>query len=162
MIAFNKYLTNIVERAGHEAREDRSPTFEAQHLLLAVASEQEPTIEQLLAPAGLDYEAIRAMLDREFEESLRVVGVTVVASDLPRSSSSLKDPKPGTSARLAMERGFSSVAHKKDLRPAHLLLGILRASTGTVPRALAIAGINQADLEAQVVEALDAGKPARG
>jgi D-alanyl-D-alanine carboxypeptidase len=90
------------------------------------------------------------------------VGVTVAASDLPRPSNSLKDPKPGTSARLAMERGFSSVAHKKDLRPAHLLLGILRASTGTVPRALAIAGIDQADLEAQVVEALDAGKPARG
>jgi D-alanyl-D-alanine carboxypeptidase len=162
MIAFNKYLTNIVERAADEARIDQSATFEAQHLLLAVAGEPEPTTEQILALAGLDYVAIRAMLDREFEESLRSVGVTVTTSDLPRPSNSLKDPKPGTSARLAMERGFSSVAHKKDLRPAHLLLGILRASTGTVPRALAIAGIDQADLEAQVVEALDAGKPARG
>lgn len=162
MIAFSQYLANIVERAGHEAREDRSPNFEAQHLLLAIAGEQEPTTEQLLASAGLDYEAIRAMLDREFEESLRVVGVTVTASDLPRSAHGSTNPKPGTSARLAMERGFSSVAHKKDLRPAHLLLGILQASTGTVPRALALAGINQADLEAQVVGALDAGKAAGG
>lgn len=162
MIGFNKYLENIVERAGHEAREDRSSTFEAQHLLLAIAGEQEATTEQLLASAGLDYEAIRAMLDREFEESLRVVGVTVTARDLPRSTNGSNSPKPGTSARLAMERGFSSVAHKKDLRPAHLLLGILRASTGTVPRALAIAGINRADLEARVARTLDAGEPVSG
>jgi Clp amino terminal domain, pathogenicity island component len=35
---------------------------------------------------------------------------------------------------------------KKDLQPAHLLLGILQAEVGTVPRALALAGIDRTDL----------------
>lgn len=130
--------------------------------MLAVAGEQEPTTRQVLASVGLDYEAIRGMLDREFEQSLSAAGVTVTASDLPRSTIGLKDPKPGASAKLAMKRGFSSVAGKKDLRPAHLLLGILRARNGTVPRAFALAGVDRADLEERVVQALDAGRPPGG
>jgi hypothetical protein len=43
---------------------------------------------------------------------------------------------------------------KKDLQSAHLLLGILEAGAGTVPRALALAGIDQADLAARVRQAL--------
>ena len=45
----------------------------------------------------------------------------------------------GASVKLAMERGLGSVARKQDLRPPHLLLGIVQASVGTVPRALDLA-----------------------
>jgi hypothetical protein len=60
----------------------------------------------------------------------------------------------GASARVALERSFSS-ARKKDLRSAHLLLGILHAQIGTVPRALALAGIDQAGLADRVRQTLN-------
>jgi hypothetical protein len=60
----------------------------------------------------------------------------------------------GASAKLALERGVAVAARKKDLQSAHLLLGILEAGAGTVPRALALAGIDQADLAARVRQAL--------
>ena len=62
--------------------------------------------------------------------------------------------------KLALERGFASVTRKKDLRPAHLLLGILRAEVGTVPRALALAGVDQAALTARVQDGLGGEDPA--
>jgi non-ribosomal peptide synthetase component F len=60
----------------------------------------------------------------------------------------------GASAKLALERGVAVAARKKDLQSAHLLLGILEAGAGTVPRALALAGIDQADLAARVRQAI--------
>lgn len=155
MTAFENYLRTIIEQAGNEATKDGSATFEAQHLLLAIAAEQEPITQQVLASVGLDdYRAIRDVLHREFEHSLSAAGVSLAAFDLPRPSSARKHPKPGASTKLALERGFASVARKKDLRPAHLLLGIVQAEVGTVPRALALAGIDQADLRARVMRVL--------
>ena len=50
--------------------------------------------------------------------------------------------------RLALERGVTGV--RKDPRPEHLLLGILQAQVGTVPRVLALAGIDRAVLMERV------------
>jgi D-alanyl-D-alanine carboxypeptidase len=154
MTAFDKYLHTIIVRGEHEARDDGSATIEAPHLLLAIAGEQEPTTHQVLASVGLDHQAVRDALDREFEHSLSAVGVSRTAYDLPSPSKAPDHPKMGASAKLALERGFSSVASKKDLQPAHLLLGILQARVGTVPRALALAGVDQTDLTARVQRAL--------
>jgi ATP-dependent Clp protease ATP-binding subunit ClpA len=151
---FDKYLHAIIMRAQHEAREDASTTIEAQHLLLAVAGEPEPTVGPLLASAGLDREAVHAALEREFVDSLGAVGVASDAYDLPRPSRLPHNPKIGTSAKLALERGVFHAARKKDLRPAHVLLGILSAEVGTVPRALALAGVDRDDLTARVRQAL--------
>jgi D-alanyl-D-alanine carboxypeptidase len=152
MTGFDRFLHAILMRAGEVARDDRSPTIEAQHLLLAIAAEEEPSTRRVLA--GLDHRALREALDREFEHSLSTVGVSPAAYDLPRPSKSLGHPKIGASAKLAMERGFGTVARKKDLRPAHLLLGILRAKVGTVPRALVLAGVDRNDLIDRAREAL--------
>lgn len=154
MTAFDTYLHTILEQARREAHKDGSATTEAQHLLLAIAAEQEPTTQQVLTSVGLNYQAIRQALDREFEDSLRAAGVSLAAFDLPRPSHAPEHPKPGASAKLALERGVAPVARKKNLRPAHLLLGILQAQVGTVPRALALAGIDQANLRARVLQAL--------
>jgi D-alanyl-D-alanine carboxypeptidase len=154
-ISFDRYLRTIIDQAAGEARKQGSATVEAHHLLLAIAAEDEPTTRQLLSPAGLDHEAIRAALDREFEHSLATAGVSLAAFDLPRPSYAPGRPvNMGASAKLALERGFTSVPRKKDLRPAHLLLGILRAEVGTVPRALALAGVDQAGLIARVQRSL--------
>ena len=150
MTAFDDYLHTITVRAEQEARDDGSATIEAQHLLLAIAGEREAGTRDVLASAGLDHRAVRDALDREFEHSLSVVGVSPAAFDLPRPSGDLGQPKLGASAKLVFERGIASVASKKDLRPSHLLLGVLLAEVGTVPRALAMAGVDQADLRARV------------
>jgi ATP-dependent Clp protease ATP-binding subunit ClpA len=152
---FGTYIHTIIEQAGHHASSDRSATIEAHHLLLAIAAQQGTTAHQALISVGLDQHAIHDALDREFEDSLRAAGVSRSAFDLPQTTS---DPKPstrvGASAKLALERGVAAAARRKDLQPAHLLLGILEAHLGTVPRALALAGIDRADLTARVRRAL--------
>lgn len=155
MTPFDRYLHTIIMRADHEAREDGSPTVEAQHLLLAVAGEQEPTTRALLTAVGLDRDAVHAALEQEFVRSLSAVGVSSNAYHLPPASWRPASPGMGTSAKLALERGFASASRKKDLRPAHVLLGILLAQVGTVPRALALAGVDQEDLTARVRESLE-------
>jgi ATP-dependent Clp protease ATP-binding subunit ClpA len=152
---FGGYVHTIIEQAGHHARRDGSAMIEAQHLLLAIAAQEGTTAHQVLFSVGLDQQAIKDALDREFEESLRAAGVSRGAFDLPQPSS---DPnasaRVGASARRALERGVAAAARRKDLRPAHLLLGILESRVGTVPRALALAGIDRADLTARVRQAL--------
>jgi ATP-dependent Clp protease ATP-binding subunit ClpA len=155
MKQFGKYLRAIVERAGQEAQVDRSPTIDAQHVLLAIAAQPETGPGQVLTSVGLHHRTLREALDREFEHSLSAAGVSVRTLDLPRTSSA---PAPannlGSSVRQALERGVAGV--RKDPRPMHLLLGILRAEIGTVPRALALAGIDRANLVLRVEQALTA------
>lgn len=150
MTPFDEYLHAVIMRAHLEARDDGSETVEVQHLLLAVAGEPEPAVRGVLASAGLDQDAVRRALEQEFVQSLSAVGVASNAYDLPRPSRLPVKPKIGTSGKLALERGLSSVPRKKDLRPAHVLLGILSAQAGVVPRALAMAGVDQEALRAQV------------
>ncbi|MFF9508466.1 Clp protease N-terminal domain-containing protein [Streptomyces sp. NPDC014724] len=154
MSALDKYLHALIVRAMHEAHEDGSATIGAHHLLLSIAADQGSTAQQVLASAGLDRAAVREALDREFEHSLSLIGVSPATYDLPRPSHASQQPKMGASARLALERSFAS-ARKKDLRSAHLLLGILQARIGTVPRALALAGIDQAELADRVRQTLN-------
>jgi ATP-dependent Clp protease ATP-binding subunit ClpA len=147
MNAFDTYLHTVITEGGVEAQRHGSPTVEAQHLLLAVAAQEGTAPQRILASVGLDYRAIRSALDRELDHSLNAVGVSRASFDLPRpSATSKRPPKMGETCRLALERGFASVSRKKDLRPASVLLGILRAEIGTVPRALALAGVDRAEL----------------
>ncbi|MFF8731009.1 Clp protease N-terminal domain-containing protein [Streptomyces sp. NPDC015171] len=153
MSAFDKYLHAVIVRATGEAQDDGSATIDAHHLLLSLAADQGSTAQQVLASVGLDRAAVREALDREFEHSLSMVGVSPATYGLPGPSRASQHPKMGASARLALERSFAS-ARKKDLRSAHLLLGILQAQIGTVPRALALAGIDQVALVDRIRQAL--------
>jgi ATP-dependent Clp protease ATP-binding subunit ClpA len=155
MATFGNYMQKIINHGRGEAQKDGSAAVEAQHLLLAIAIEQEATTHQVLTSAGLDHRAIRDALDREFEHSLSTVGVSAAAFDLPMPSSAPERPQQlGASARLAIERGFTSAGRKKDLQPVNLLVGILQAEVGTVPRALALAGIDRAGLAERARRAL--------
>jgi D-alanyl-D-alanine carboxypeptidase len=151
MSRFDTYLVTVLEQAGQEARRDGSDTVEAHHVLLAIAADREPTTRQVLTSVGLDYPGIREALDREFERSLSAAGVSLAAVDAPPPGAAREGaPQLGASVKLALERGLGSVARKKDLRPTHLLLGIVRAQVGTVPRALALAGVDRAELTERV------------
>lgn len=152
---FGMYVHTIMERGAVEAQAAGSATIEAEHLLLAVAAEQESTTRRLLSSAGLDHRTIRDALDREFRRGLDVAGVSYSEGCLPGPRSTRERPSTvGESAKLAIDRGIAAVGDRKDLRPAHVLLGILQLKVGTVPRALALAGVDQADLKARTQESL--------
>lgn len=150
---FDRYLHSVITRAQLEASDDGSAAIEAPHLLLAVTTEAEPVTRGVLDSLGLDTAAVRQALAREFEHSLSLVGVSPSAHDLPRPTRLPSRPRVGTSAKLVLERMFRS-RRKKELRPAHLLLGLLSAQVGTVPRALALAGIDREAAMERVSRAL--------
>ncbi|MEV0385574.1 Clp protease N-terminal domain-containing protein [Nonomuraea sp. NPDC050643] len=139
---FDRFLRSVFDRAEAEAREEGSATVEARHLLLALADGP----DNPLAGAGLDYQAVKDALRKEFEHSLGAAGVSPGDLGLPPATRDPKRHPPlGATFKLAMER--MSIPPRKDVRVGHLLLlGVLRAEVGTVPRALALAGIDRAEL----------------
>jgi D-alanyl-D-alanine carboxypeptidase len=152
--AFDQYLRAILQQAGREAHAEGSTTIEAQHILLAMAGRSDTEVGRLLVSLGLDPTALRAALAREFERALRDAGVSLDAA-LPRQGeAAVPAGHLGASVRLVLERGLDGVRHAP--RPEHLLLGVLLAEVGTVPRALALAGFDRAALLARVRQALGA------
>jgi hypothetical protein len=110
---------------------------------------------------GLDHRAIREALEREFRHGLDVAGVVV--GDLPPPREAARPPsRIGTSGKRALERavGIARMRPRKELRPANLLLGVLEGNVGTVPRALALAGVDKDDLSARVRRLLPSGESA--
>ncbi len=154
---FAEYARVIVRDAEEEAKMAGSPSIEAEHLLLALAAARGTDAGQVLAAAGLDHAAVQAALDREMRHSLTVAGVELPPDGLPRAS---RDPsrraRLGASSKLVFERAAKAAAGQRQLRPGHLLLGVLGAQAGTVPRALALAGVDQAELAARTRQALTA------
>jgi ATP-dependent Clp protease ATP-binding subunit ClpA len=151
---FDRYLQGVLDRAAGEARRDGSAAVEAQHLLLAIAADAGTPTADALGAVGLDRAAIRAALDREFAHSLDAVGVAPSTFGVPPATPDPRRRLPlGSSVQLTLERAVKAAAGA-DLRPAHLLLGILRAEVGTVPRALALAGVDRVDLAARVAQTL--------
>jgi ATP-dependent Clp protease ATP-binding subunit ClpA len=150
----------IVRQAEKEAAEDGSPLIGAEHMLLAMTGEHGIEARDVLASAGLDRDSLRAALDREFRQSLAAAGVTLPAGGLPAAS---RDParraRMAASGKLVLERALKAAAGRGQIRPGHLLLGVLAAQAGTVPRALAVAGVDQGDLAARTRQALEQGQP---
>ena len=142
MSTFDQYLTRVLETAAAEAKSDGSAAVEAHHLLLAIAGEGSLALQS----AGLDQAAVRRALDQEFSRSLAAAGVRLAGGMPDATPDPEKSPPVGASVRAALERSFQLVERKRDMRPGHVLLGVLQAELGTVPRALALAGIDRADL----------------
>ena len=68
-----------------------------------------------------------------------------------------RTPTWGTSAKLAFKRAHAALKFHggRELKPTHLLLGVLAAEAGTVPRALKAAGVNVEALATSAADALD-------
>ena len=146
----------VIMSARAEARAAGSRTIEAEHVLLALAS-QEGISRAILESSGLDHDAILAALDREFEESLLAVGISLEATSPVSENRNLDiQPRFARSAKLALERAAALVQKRitPPLEPIHLLIGVLSAGEGTVPRVLAIAGVDAPDLKKRAENAL--------
>ena len=151
---------HVIQSARDEACETGSRTIESEHILLALSG-QEGTAREILESTGLDHDAIRAALEREFTESLLAVGISLEgSSSISGNWSPEGRPRFARSAKLALERAVALVQKRvaPRLEPIHLLLGVLYARAGTVPRILAITGVDVADLTKRAESALFASR----
>ena len=146
----------VVSGAVEIAIELDSRSVEAEHLLLAVARGPASPASQALAGSGLDYRAVRAALEDEFEGTLAAAGVALGDFDLRATPDRARTPRWGASATVALKRANEIADVRRDRRilPGHIVLGVLKAPAGTVPRALERAGIDRTDLGERVAAAL--------
>jgi ATP-dependent Clp protease ATP-binding subunit ClpA len=148
---FAKESKTVVIAAREEAVALGAPTLEAEHLLLALARDQQSDAGRVLAESGLDYDGVRTAFEREFEGSLAAVGVSASSfelADAPLPTSGT--PRWAASSKTVFKRALEAL-HKhgnRRLTPTHLLLGVLAAEVGTVPRALAAIDVDRSALGA--------------
>ena len=155
---FVKEARDVAADAHDQARARGSSTVEAEHVLLALARDSTGRAGEVLARAGLDHAAVVSALESEFETTLAAVGVSVAALGAPPPTVPFAGrPRFGASATGALERALEVARDRGDRRieSAHILLGLLKAREGTVPRALRGAGVDPAALAADRPPARD-------
>ncbi|MGH2718648.1 MAG: Clp protease N-terminal domain-containing protein [Actinomycetota bacterium] len=154
-------VQTVVTQAREEARAAGLPTIEAEHLLLAIARHSGSPAARILTEAGLDHDAIAAALAVEVALSLEAAGIPATAFPHVQPGTGARrsrhQPRLAESTRLAFHRSMQATTGPRTLTELHLLAGVLRAEVGTVPRALAFAGIDRAALLAHTQEAIAAG-----
>jgi ATP-dependent Clp protease ATP-binding subunit ClpA len=142
---FSQEARAIVEGAQGVATELGSPSIEAEHLLLAAARQPGGP----LARTGLDYDGVLDALELERTRSLAAIGISL---EPPPAAPELERPVYSTSAKVALQRALQAAVARRDkrIRAGHVVLGVLSAQRGTVPRALDCAGLDRAVLIAAV------------
>jgi ATP-dependent Clp protease ATP-binding subunit ClpA len=132
-----------------EAKRDGAKTIEAEHLLLALTTKADADAAKLLHEAGLDHQRLASALHEERRRTLAFAGMKAPDRKLVEATGLESSLLFGTSAKTAVKRaaiGARHERHRVHLRSTDLLAGILEAELGTVPRALAIAGIDRVAL----------------
>lgn len=144
----NKSLSRVLEHAIEEAAARRAAMVEAEHLLLALASDGSLAANRILIEAGLDRSTIETALGRERTESLAAIGIGPLEEKRFEATPRQSRPGWGTSTKEAIQRGRAAGGQDGRRRPAEteLLVGILTAGLGTVPRALDFAGVDRDQL----------------
>jgi ATP-dependent Clp protease ATP-binding subunit ClpA len=141
---FGSDLREVVLRTLEEARIHGSSSVEAEHLLLALATEAGGDARRVLGDAGLDHAAIEEALEEEFASSLMLVGVASGGLPAPTPRPQGERLSWGTSIKAVL-RSASVTAraggHRR-MKTTHLLLAVLEPREGTVPRALRLANLD--------------------
>jgi D-alanyl-D-alanine carboxypeptidase len=156
---FVKEARSVAADAQEEARACGSPTVEAEHVLLALARDPDGVVGDVLAQAGLDHARVLEALEAEFARSLHAVGVSVGAFAVSSAPSDAGRPRWGASAKASLERALGVARARGDRRieSSHILLGVLAAREGTVPRALRGASVEPAAMALLTEAAMDRG-----
>jgi ATP-dependent Clp protease ATP-binding subunit ClpA len=147
---------NVARQFEVEAKRDRAEFIESEHMLLALASDPESEAGRLLHEAGLDHERLASALQEERRRTLAFAGMNAPSKELIEATELNTVLTYGTSAKTAFRRALigSRERHRRPrLRGLDLLAGILQAELGTVPRALAIAGVDRVALMSRVIGA---------
>jgi ATP-dependent Clp protease ATP-binding subunit ClpA len=141
---------NVAGRFEVEAKRDRAEFIEAEHMLLALAADRDGDAAKVLKESGLDHGKLVSALQEEHRRTLAFAGMSAPSNELVEATALESSLTFGTSAKTALRRALmaSRGDHRRRprLRETDLLVGILQAELGTVPRALAIAGVDRAAL----------------
>ncbi len=140
----------VLKRAEEEARVLGAPTCEAEHILLALVDVPTVSASGVLSSLGLSRERIIEALDRELTSALARAHIHV--AELPRPHSSLGEShrvRWGESAQRVVERSIRESADDPSLR---MLLAIVHAEGGVIPRLLPELGVSVGDVEMAVAE----------
>ena len=156
LLAERESARSVTHEFEVEAERDHSKFIESEHMLLALAA-SDTTAGRLLNQAGLDHARLSAALRDEHRRSLGFAGVNA-PDEGETFATELDGPVSlGTSAKAAIRRAVFAQregGHRLlRLASTDLLIGILEAELGTVPRALAIAGVDRLELIARAREA---------
>ena len=134
-----------------EARADGARFVEAEHVLLALAA-SDTDAGKVLIEAGLDRARLAAALREERRQSLAFAGVGNAVLT-PAAAESDRPVTFGTTAKAALARALHASHRERSRRErldsVNFLVGILSAELGTVPRALALAGVDRSALVAR-------------
>jgi ATP-dependent Clp protease ATP-binding subunit ClpA len=144
--------SNVVSQFEVEAKLDGAKCIEAEHMLLALATNSESETARLLHDFGLDHGRLSSALREERRRTLAFAGITAPDTKLEEVTELDSQLSFGTSAKAALRRALLGSRHegrRLRLRSTDLLAGILEAELGTVPRVLAMAGVDRAALIAR-------------
>src|SRR5580704_10054405 len=140
-----------------EAKRDGAKYIEAEHMLLALAADRDGGAAKAMMESGLDHDRLEKALHEERTRTLAFAGMSAPSKELVQATE-LESPLTfGTSAKSALRRGLIATrearrGRRARIRDIELLVGILQAELGTVPRALAIAGIDRGALISRIME----------
>ena len=143
---FPRTLRPIILRAVSEAQRRGDSAVEAEHLLLALADDSGRETAATLAAAGLDHAGVIRVLRAERAASLAAAGVAPVPEERLISAARVTRPRWGASARQAMviaTRARTGPERRRRLAEKDLAIALLDLQLGTVPRALALAGVDR-------------------
>jgi ATP-dependent Clp protease ATP-binding subunit ClpA len=138
-------MRGLVTNAVAQAARRGTTTVEAEHVLLAIAADTTNPASRALADSGLDHQVLDAALDTERRRSLAAAGAQPLDPSLlaatPRAAKASWGASIATArARAGRLRGLGRGGRSAEVG---LAIGILEADLGTVPRALAFAGIDR-------------------
>jgi len=133
----------LMERSQQEAAERGAGTVEAEHILLALAGMPDSRGGAFLVAHGLDRETLDAALTAERRHSLGSVGAPVFGDTQLAATPRRVKPRWGASSREAVQRGMRLSRSREDAGTLNLVVGALMAELGTVPRMLALAGVDR-------------------
>ena len=149
-----KAARTMVADAEHEAESAGATAIEAEHLVLAISARAGSPAAATLASAGLDHARLVELLAEERRRSLATAGVDPendAARQVPRRHRSLR---LATSVKSLFERAVreAGLHRTRTIDEAQLLVAGLQAEVGTVPRLVALAGVDREGLIARLRE----------
>ncbi|MGN6200668.1 Clp protease N-terminal domain-containing protein [Humibacter sp.] len=143
-------IRSVVVTAFSEAQRRGSVTVEPEHLLLALASEDDSLAAGILAGVGLDYESLDRALDTERARSLAVVGIHELDESLLNATPRPTRPGWASATREAFRRAQPLGRGRRRRAELDVLYGVITANVGTVARALEYAGVDRDGLIGRV------------
>jgi D-alanyl-D-alanine carboxypeptidase len=148
------FVRVVLAQAQAEAVADQAPAIEAEHMLLALTGPQGGQARDLLIEAGLDHNGVQLALAADIERTLGLVGVRLAEGRMPRPAHYRgRKPRLGNSAKWVLHRSVAAArgGAANKIEPRHVLVGLLNARVGSVPRALDLAGVDRPALIARAL-----------